>query len=464
MHRQGLKLDGYTFPCALKACGCLGLLVMGKQTHGYVVKYGFESCQFTVSALVDMYASCNELEEAVKLFDQYSRCRASGHDSLVVWNSMLSGYVVNEHNIAAINLVSQIHSSGAHIDSYTFSSALKVCINLHNLRLGLQVHGLVVTSGYELDYIVGSILIDLYAKHGNINHALGLFHRLAKKDIIAWSGLIAGCVKLGFNLLAFLLFRDMVNLDLKVDQFIIPSVLKACSSLVGLRSGKQVHAFCLKKGLESEGVTMTSLIDMYSKCGEIEDGIDLFNNTSERDFVCWTGIIVGCGKNGRAAEAIRFFQEMIQSGLKPNEITFLGVLSACRHGGLVHEAWTIFKSMKTEHGLEPQLEHYYCMIDLLAQVGCFEEAEKLIADMPFEPNEIIWGSLLGACGTHKNTELIAFITECLLATSPEDPSIFVALSNVYAAVGMWDDSSKLRKAIKEVGMKEAGKSWIEITT
>ncbi|KAK1553537.1 hypothetical protein Q3G72_000161 [Acer saccharum] len=239
MHKEGLKLDEFTLPCGLKACSYFNLLAMGKQIHCYVVKSGFECSCFIVSALVDMYSNCNLLSAATKLFDQYSSCDGLGCDSLALWNSMLSGYIVNEKNKAALCLLSQIHSSGVCIDSYTFSSAVKVCLNLLNLRLGLQVHGLIVTCGYESDYVVGSILIDLYAKLGNVKNALKLFHRLPNKDIVAWSGLIMGCAKMGLNSLAFSLFRDMINLDLEVDQFVVSSVLKVCSSLASVGSGKQ---------------------------------------------------------------------------------------------------------------------------------------------------------------------------------------------------------------------------------
>ena len=461
MHREGLKLDEFTFPCALKSCACHGFLVIGKQIHCYVVKSGYEYNCYTVSALVDMYSNCNVLNEAIKVFDLFSSFDESVCDGLSLWNSMLSGYVVNEHYGLALNLVVQIHRSGVYFDSYTFSSALKACIHLLNLRLGHQVHGLVVTSGYGSGNVVGSILIDLYAKHGDIKDALGLFHRLEKKDIMAWSGLITVCAIMGLSSLVFSLFKDMVDLNLEVDQFVISNVLKVCSSLASIQSGKQAHAFCVKRGFDTEEVTVTALIDMYSKCGEIKDGLALFDCLPKKDAVCWTGIIVGCGNNGRATEAIKFFNEMVELGLKPNEITFTGILSACRHAGLVEEARIIFKSMKTEHGVEPQLEHCCCMVDLLGQAGCFKEAEQLIADMPFKPNKTIWCSLLRACGTHNNMELVNIIAERLLASSPEDPSVYVTLANVYATSGMWDSLSKLREAVMETGMKEAGKSWIE---
>ncbi|XP_077242269.1 pentatricopeptide repeat (PPR-like) superfamily protein [Tasmannia lanceolata] len=461
-HKEGFQLDQFTFPCALKTCGCLRSLTMGKQIHCYMVKSGFESGCITGSSLIDMYAKCGKVDEAMKLFNECLKFQGSAHDKLALCNSMISGYVINEHNSEALDLASQIHGLGVRFDSYTFSSILKVCINLIHFRYGIQVHGLVVTSGYQLDSVVGSVLIDLYAKCGKIEDALRLFRRLPIKDIVSWSGVITGCTQQGSNLLAFSLFREMVYLNLEVDQFIVSSVLKACSSLAGLEGGKQVHAFCVKSGYEFEGVTATSLIDMYSKCGEIDDGLAVFKGVTERDTVCWTGIIAGCGQNGRAEEATGFFQEMLKSGVKPNEITFLGVLSACRHAGLVENARMIFRSMGVEHGLVPRLEHYCCMVDLLGRAGYFKEAERLIADMPYEPDETIWGSLLGACGIHKNVELGKLVVEHLLTISPDDVSVYVTLSNVFAGLAMWDDSTKLREVVRQMGMKESGISWIEV--
>nr|POF07754.1 pentatricopeptide repeat-containing protein [Quercus suber] len=221
MHREGLKLDEFTFPCALKSCACHGFLVIGKQIHCYVVKSGYEYNCYTVSELVDMYSNCNVLNEAIKVFDLYSSFDESVCDGLSLWNSMLSGYVVNEHYGLALNLVAQIHRSGVYLDSYTFISALKACIHILNLRLGHQVHVLVVTSGYGSCNVVGSILFDLYAKYGDIKDALGLFHRLEKKDIMAWSGLITACAIMGLSSLVFSLSKDMVDLNLEVDQYVI---------------------------------------------------------------------------------------------------------------------------------------------------------------------------------------------------------------------------------------------------
>ncbi|KAK7311574.1 hypothetical protein RJT34_09808 [Clitoria ternatea] len=464
MHSKGLKLDEFTFPCVLKACGLLGELTVGRQVHCYVIKSGFESSCYCISALIDMYSNCNILDEAILVFDQYLG-NSSLAESLELCNSMLSGYVANGGFSEALGLIARMHHSGAHFDSYTFSIALKVCIYFYNLRLASQVHGLIITGGYELDYVVGSILIDIYAKQGNVDNALRLFDRLPDKDVVAWSSLIAGCARFGLGTLAFSLFIGMVHLDLEIDHFVLSIILKVSSSLASLQSGKQIHSLCLQKGYESERVITTALIDMYAKCGEIEDALALFHCLSEIDTLCWTGIIVGCAQNGRADEAISLLHKMIESGPKPNGITILGALTACRHAGLVEEARTIFHSMEKEHALTPCPEHYNCMVDILAQAGCFEEVQKLINAMPFKPDKIIWCSLLGACGTHKNRHLANIVAKHLLATSPEDASVYIMLSNVYAALGMWDNLSQVREAVKRVGgTKGAGKSWIEISS
>ncbi|AEE82609.1 putative protein [Arabidopsis thaliana] len=457
MQREGLVLDGFALPCGLKACSFGGLLTMGKQLHCCVVKSGLESSPFAISALIDMYSNCGSLIYAADVFHQE---KLAVNSSVAVWNSMLSGFLINEENEAALWLLLQIYQSDLCFDSYTLSGALKICINYVNLRLGLQVHSLVVVSGYELDYIVGSILVDLHANVGNIQDAHKLFHRLPNKDIIAFSGLIRGCVKSGFNSLAFYLFRELIKLGLDADQFIVSNILKVCSSLASLGWGKQIHGLCIKKGYESEPVTATALVDMYVKCGEIDNGVVLFDGMLERDVVSWTGIIVGFGQNGRVEEAFRYFHKMINIGIEPNKVTFLGLLSACRHSGLLEEARSTLETMKSEYGLEPYLEHYYCVVDLLGQAGLFQEANELINKMPLEPDKTIWTSLLTACGTHKNAGLVTVIAEKLLKGFPDDPSVYTSLSNAYATLGMWDQLSKVREAAKKLGAKESGMSWI----
>ncbi|XP_010912039.2 pentatricopeptide repeat-containing protein At4g08210 [Elaeis guineensis] len=461
MHIEGFKFDDFTFPCALKTCGNLRFEKMGEQIHTYIVKCGYKPSLFIGSSLIDMYANCGQMIHAIKVYDEYSSYKGLIPDRLPLLNSMLSGFAVNRYDRQALDLVSEIHSMGIGLDAFTLSSALRVCINLRNMSIGLQVHGLTVTNGCYADHVVGSVLVDLYAKCGYLEDALRLFHGLPHKDVIAWAGLIADCVQHGSNHLAFSLFKDMMSTETEVDHFVVSSVLKACSVLAWAQGGEQVHAYSIKGGFDSESVTIASLIDMYSKCGNIDDGLRVFESAAQKDTVCWTGMILGCGYNGRAKEAIELFEKMLKSGVEPNGITILGALSACRHAGLVEEACRFFKAMRDRHGLEPSLEHYCCMIDILSRAGCIEEAKQLISNMPHETDDVIHNSLLGACLMDQNN-LAKLASLDLLPSSSYDTSGNVTLSNIYASLGMWDASAKFKEAIKKVSIKEAGRSWIEI--
>ncbi|XP_072966003.1 pentatricopeptide repeat-containing protein At4g08210 isoform X2 [Typha angustifolia] len=460
MHKKGVMLDTFTFPCALKVCGSLGFEQMGKQIHCYVIKCGSEMSCFTGSSLIDMYANCGQITDSMDLYDQYLSCKEVFLDKLPLMNSMLSGFAFNRYDQHALDLVSVIHCSGIMFDAYTLSSALKVCINLQNRRAGLQVHSLIVKNGYDSDHVVGSILVDLYARCGNLEDAFSMFHVLTNKDEIAWTGLIAACVQQGSNQLAFSLFRDMTRVG--VDHYAVSNILKACSALAWSQGGVQVHAYTTKTGLGSDTIVVASLVDMYSKSGHIEDGLQVFESAPEKDTICCTAMIAGCGYNGKSIEAIEHFQEMLKSGVKPNEITFLGVLSACRHGGLVMEACRIFKNMEDKHGIRPCLEHYCCMVDILSRAGKVEEAKQLISDMPYEPDGTIRNFLIRASSINQDIDLGKLYSVDLIPTCTHDMSGYVTLSNICASLGMWDVSANLREVIRRAGMKEAGKSWVAV--
>ncbi|KAK3427558.1 hypothetical protein EUGRSUZ_F03753 [Eucalyptus grandis] len=507
---------------ALRHCRRFRALKPGRSVHALVIRLGLSGDVYFANNLISMYVGSNELGDAHKLFD------GMPYKNLVTWGTMVSAYANAGEPEVALGLYHRMLESGSETpNEFVYSAVVKACGLLGDLDLGRRLHSRISAAKLESDTVLmnslinmyvrcgsvsdarrvfgeisqktsvswntmifgyceeglmdealslfhqmpgrnvvswNSIVADLYAKHGNIQIALRLFDLLPQRDILAWSGLIAGCAKMGYDLFALSLFREMMASGVYVDEFVISCIIKICSSLASIRNGKQVHALSVKSGYELEEVTVTSLIDMYSKCGDIEEGLKLFGSTLIKGTVCWTAIIMGCAQNGRAMEAIKLFYEMLQTGQKPNEVTFLAVLAACRHAGLIEEAKTVFSSMGSEHGLVPHCEHYYCMVDLLGQFGHFEEAEKLISSMPFKPDKTIWCSLLEACASHGKTELVDGIAENLLAISPEDPSIYVMLSNVYATLGMWANLTKVRKSAKKLGTKEAGKSWVEIST
>lgn len=463
MHSKGFKLDHYTIPCALKTCGVLTFLKMGKQIHNYIIKSGFLFRCFILSSLIDMYSKCGQINEAIKQYDECMNYKGLT-DRLPLLNSMFSGFVANGYTVHALDLMSEIYRSGTQLDHFTFSSALRLCINLQNMRIGLQVHSLIIISGFHRNHIVGSNLVDLYSRCGNLVDAFRLFHDLSHKDVIAWTGLITGCLREGSNELVFNLFREVIRLKIKVDHFLVSNILKACSVIPWVHGGKQVHAYIVKGGFESESITVTSLIDMYSKCGEIDDGFKVFESEVEKDTVCWTGIITGCGSNGKATEALKLFREMTKAGVEPNEITFLSVLAACRHAGLVADSCRIFKSMEDRHGLKPWIEHYHCMIDILCRAGLFEEARQMISVMPYRHDETAHNSLLSSCLIHQNSELGKLAQVDLFQSISCDTSGYITFSNIYASQGFRDVSAKFRELSRRMNIKDAGKSWVQVRT
>ncbi|CAA7405216.1 unnamed protein product [Spirodela intermedia] len=462
MHRDGHGFDGFTFPCALKACGGLGFAEMGRQIHGCLVKSGLRSSHCG-SSLIHMYSSCAAMEEAMKSFAEYADYGGCARDLLALSNAMVSGFVSNGLCRSALRLVSELHRRGFALDAYTLSSAARACADSQDPRSGLQVHGLIAINGHLSDPVMGTLLVELYTSCGDLWRALTVFNDLPRKDVISWGGIIAGCVGRGSNQLGFSLFKKMMKMkggqgEAVADQFILSSVLKACAGEAELAGGRQVHAFTIKLGFAGEDATATSLIDMYSKCGEVDDAIAIFRAPICRDTACWTAAIVGCAINGRPHEALGFLREMAELGMKPNGVTFLGALSACRHAGLVGEACDLFRAMEEEHRVAPSPEHRRCLVDILCRAGRAGDAQRILDETPHGDDEYTWNSLLGAVNGAEDIQ--GLVGAHLL---PVDTSAHVTLSNSFARFGRWEDSALVKGGLRRRGSKKVpGMSWIEI--
>lgn len=463
MHRDGHGFDGFTFPCALKACGGLGFAEMGRQIHGRLVKSGLRSSHCG-SSLIHMYSSCVGMEEAMRSFAEYADCGGRARDLLALSNAMVSGFVSNGLCKSALRLVQWLHRRGIALDAYTLSAAARACADSQDPRSGLQVHGLIAINGHLSDPVMGTLLVELYASCGDLQRALMVFNDLPRRDAISWGALIAGCVGRGSNQLGFSLFKKMMKMmgaegEAVADEFILSSVLKACSGGAELAGGRQVHACTIKLGFACEEATATSLIDMYSKCGEVDDAIAIFSAPICRDTACWTAAIVGCAINGRPHEALGFLREMTELGIKPNGITFLGALSACRHAGLVDEALELFRAMKEEHRVAPSPEHRRCLVDILCRAGRTIDAQNLLDEMPqVAADEYTWNALLG--GVNGGDDIQGLLGAHLV---PVDTSAHVTLSNSLARFGRWEASALVREGLRRSGSKKVpGMSWIEI--
>lgn len=346
---------------------------------------------------------------------------------------------------------------------FTFSSVLKACGNLSDSRTGEQFYAHAVKHGFASDDYVGNSLISMYAKSGRMDDAQKAFESLFEKNLDSYNTVVDAYAKNVDSEGAFELFHEISDFGVEVNAFTFTSLLSGASSIGAIGKGEQIHARLLKSGFQSNQCICNALISMYARCGHIEAAFQVFNKMGDRNVITWTSMITGFAKHGFAARALEIFHEMLKAGIRPNEITYIAVLSACSHAGLVSEGWEIFKSMHKEHEIAPRMEHYACMVDLLGRSGSLREAIEFINKMPCTPDALVWRTFLGACRVHHDKELGEHAAKMILQQDPHDTAAHILLSNLYASSGQWEDVARIRKNMKERNLiKEAGCSWIEV--
>eukprot|EP01018_Ginkgo_biloba_P029523 Gb_22658 [translate_table: standard] len=456
VQRAGMKPSQFIFSSVLSACASISALGPAKEIHKHIIQTGFESDVFIGSALVDIYAKCGNIEDARNLFDKFPA------RNMVCWTAMITGYMQNGRGEEALKLFRQMRRTGMKPNQFTFTSITGACAGLAALEEGAQVHNQIIKTGYESDVFVCSALVDMYGKCGSIEYASKLFYRMPK-NAVSWNAMISGFAQNGHGEEALKFFCQMQMEGIKPNEVTFPVVLSACTSLVALGQGMKIHNHTIKTGLEFNVFVGSALVDMYAKCGSIRNAYEVFTNMPKRNEVSWNAMMAGYAQHGRGKEALHLFEQMQQDGMTPNHITFISVLSACSHVGLVDEGRRYFKSMIRDYNIIPIQDHYACMVDLFARAGHLDEAKHIINEMPFEPGAVIWRTLLGACKIHGNMELAQHAAECILELEPQDAATYVLMSNIYAVAGRLDDAAKMRKLMDERGVnKEAGHSWIEV--
>ncbi|XAR52232.1 hypothetical protein NMG60_11020181 [Bertholletia excelsa] len=457
---SGYTPDSFTFSSIVSACAESGLLSLGQQLHSLVIKYrlAFDVC--VGCSLVDMYAKCapdGSMFNSRKVFDLMP------DHNVMSWTAIITGYVLSGgHDKEAVKLYSRMIENEYLPNHFTFASLLKACGNLSNPAFGEQIYNHAVKLGLASVNCVANSLISMYARSARMVDARKAFDLLFEKNLVAYNTIVDGYAKNLDAYEAFGVFNQIEDTRIGVDAFTFASLLSGAASIGALNKGEQIHARVLKSGLKSNQCVSNALISMYSRCGNIEDALQVFSQMEDRNVVSCTSIIAGLAKHGFATKALDMFHEMLKAGVRPNEITYIAVLSACSHVGMIDEAWVHFNSMFKEHKLRPRMEHFACMVDLLGRSGFLEEAIKFINSMPFTADALVWRTLLGACRVHGNTELGKYAAERIIEKEPNDPAAYVLLSNLYASAGQWDAAVRIRKGMKERNLvKEAGCSWIE---
>ncbi|KAF5174991.1 Pentatricopeptide repeat-containing protein [Thalictrum thalictroides] len=313
------------------------------------------------------------------------------------------------------------------------------------------------------DVAASTVMICCFHYHGWVKDAYAVFEQTPFKDMVCWTAMIDGLVRNGEMNKALGLFREMQRKGVRPNEVTVVCVLSACSQLGALELGRWVHSYLSKNKLKLNHFLGNALISMYSKCGSLEEAERVFHKMKDRDVVTYNSMLVGLAMHGKSTEAVCMFEDMVKRGMRPSNISFVAVLNACSHGGLVDMGFKIFQSMTEFYGIEPQIEHYGCLVDLLGRVGRLEEAYNFIERMRIKPDHIIWGSLLSACKIHGNLELGEKVAKALIDVGVADSGTYVLLSNIYAFWGKWEDAVSMREEMKKRGvLKEPGCSSIEL--
>ncbi|CAM6116121.1 unnamed protein product [Calypogeia fissa] len=379
------------------------------------------------------------------------------------WNKRLARFVKAGQYEKAIELFHQMQQETMQPDKYTFVPVLNACSGLQSLELGRKIHAEVIQSGFEADIFVSNALVDMYAKCECIESAQEVFNKMPTHDVVSYTALIQGFVKCGEAQQALELYQHMHHEGIEPNPVTFVGILNACASVAALEQGRLIRKQIIHLGFDSDVYVACSLVDMYAKCGSIADSEEVFRKVSNKDSVLWNAMLGGYAMHGKARDAVVLFGNMCEERVELNSATFVSLLSACSHGGLVDEGQHFFGTMSSVHNIPPSIEHYACMVDLLGRAGYLHEAERLIKAMPCQPNATIWMCLLGACRVHGNVELGEQVANQLLELDPENPAGFTLLSNIYAAAGKWESSAhvKQERLAKHV-KKQRGRSWIEV--
>ncbi|KAK7265113.1 hypothetical protein RJT34_32729 [Clitoria ternatea] len=458
MRREGEEgVNEFVLTSVLSALTCLEFVDTGRQVHSLAVKDGLLCIVSVGNALVTMYGKCGSLEDALKTFE------LSGNKNSITWSAMVTGFAQSGDADEALKLFYDMHHSGVLPTEFTLVGVINACSDLCDIAAGKQMHGYSLKLGFELQLYVLSALVDMYAKCGCIADARKGFEYVQQPDVVLWTSIITGYVQNGDFEGGLNLYGKMQMGGVVPNDLTMASVLKACSSLAALDQGKQMHARIIKYGFSMEVPIGSALSAMYAKCGSLDDGYRIFWRMPARDVISWNAMISGLSQNGRGSEALELFEKMCLEGTKPDNVTFVNLLSACSHMGLVDKGWVYFKMMSDKLNIAPTVEHHACMVDILSRAGKLNEAKEFIESATVNHGLCLWRILLGACKNYRNYDLGAYAGEKLMELGSPESSAYVLLSSIYTALGKWEDVERVRRMMKARGVtKEPGCSWIEL--
>lgn len=452
---EGGNIDVATFVSVLPACAELGYISIGRAIHAYSIKSGLILELQLCNSLMDMYSKCSNVDYSIQIF------RSMKQRSVVSWTAMIMAYTRAEHYDRAIDLFLDMEQEGYEPDEFVITSVLHACACKGSSKDGQRVHDYAVRNAMVQNTVVANALMDMYAKCGNMEEARSIFDSTLKKDIISWNTLIGGYSKSGLSNNALELFSEIPR-RIKPNAITMACLLPAVAGLSCLERGREIHAYVIRASFVRNHQVENALLDMYVKCGALILARALFDRIYEKDLVTWTVMIAGYGMHGHGTDAISLFKRMTKKGMKPDEVSFVAILYACSHSGLIHEGWYFFNMMRNEYQIEPKLEHYACMVDLLSRAGRLEKAYEFITLMPIKPDSTVWGALLCGCRVYRDVKLAEKVAEKIFELEPDNTGFYVLLANIYTEAEKWEEVKRLRELIGGRGLKKTpGCSWIE---
>ncbi|KAK6260431.1 Pentatricopeptide repeat - like 10 [Theobroma cacao] len=457
MRLEGLRPDSVIMAAILPACGRLEDLKMGMTLQGCAIRSGLQSDLYVSNALMDMYCKCGAVHSAYSIF-----CDIKNKD-VVSWSTLIAGYSQNCQYHKSFHLYLMMKDAEIRTNAIVAASVLPGLAKLKLVKQGKEMHGYILKQAFESDVVVGSALIDMYANCDSMIKAEHIFRIMSHRDVTIWNSTIVGYSLNGEVDTAFWTFQKIWDFNLKPNSITLVSILPICTKIGSLKHGKEIHGYAIRSSLATAVSVGNSLIDMYCKCGSLKLGVSIFNQMKEKNIVTFNTIISAHGIYGLGEHVFQFFEQMKEARIRPNKVTFIALLTACSHAGLVDRGWSLYQSMIYDYNIPLDMEHYSCIVDLLGRAGHLDDAYDLVKRMPVEPDMNVLGSLLGACRVHNKVELARCLEKHILQKEQKDSGHYTLLSNIYASSGRWKDALKVRTMIKEKHLpKRPGSSWIQV--
>ncbi|XVE88664.1 hypothetical protein DITRI_Ditri19aG0087600 [Diplodiscus trichospermus] len=465
MRILGIFPDKYTFPCLLKGCCDIMEVLEVRKIHGLAFKLGLHLDLYVGSGLVKCYLKFLFMGDAEKVFNELLV------RDVVLWNAMVNGYAqVGQFN-EALGVFRKMCLEGVEMTGFTVTGVLSALATIGDAENGRAIHGLIVKLGYSSSIVVSNALIDMYGKCKCVDESLKIFKMIDERDIFSWNSIMFVHEQCGHHDEALRLFGTMLRDGIRPDLITLTTVLPSCTQIAALMHGKEIHGYMIVNGLSKDGnsediddiLINNSIMDMYAKCGSMREAHLVFDKMSHKDVASWNILIMGYGMHGYGNEALDVFSLMCESGFRPDDVTFVGVLSACSHAGFVSLGRQILAQMKSRYGVVPTIEHYTCVVDMLGRAGLLEEAYQLALTSATEANAVVWRALLAACRLHGNSDIAEVTAKHVLQSEPEHSGNYVLMSNVYVAAGKYEEVLDVRNMMRQQNVRKLpGCSWIEV--